>query len=201
MISLQRRRQIHNQCFYHRCLTILEIKLNPHITNQDHATRKQNIVCIVGQQEGFLNLSYRGTGNFADTLWEKHAKNPGFRDLLWEDTVFEAFIQPWGMQEYEEWNFSPTGNWAHYHFSAYRKGRKKLAKTQPPAINCILEPSKFGFQVDVRIQRKKEPAAIGICAVIKDKNSNQTYWAIRHSYKAPDFHHQESFGATLNTGI
>ena len=47
-------------------------------------------------------------------------------DGLWRHTCFEAFIAPAGSSEYWEYNFSPSGAWAAYHFTAYRTGMTPL---------------------------------------------------------------------------
>src|SRR5262245_25400551 len=41
-------------------------------------------------------------------------------DGLWRHTCFEAFVSVPGDSAYQEFNFSPSGEWAGYHFREYR---------------------------------------------------------------------------------
>jgi hypothetical protein len=50
---------------------------------------------------------------------------PVHTDGLWRQTCFEAFIGA-ASARYCEYNFSPSGAWAAYHFSGYR-GRHAAA--------------------------------------------------------------------------
>ena len=53
-------------------------------------------------------------------------------DGLWRHSCFEAFIGHGGARDYWEYNFSPSGAWAAYHFTGYREGMAPLLKGAPP---------------------------------------------------------------------
>ncbi len=49
-------------------------------------------------------------------------------------TCLEAFLRRSGGEEYREWNFAPSGQWAAYDFSAYREGMTNAEIEAPPYI-------------------------------------------------------------------
>ena len=49
-------------------------------------------------------------------------------DGLWRHTCFEAFIAAAVRPEYWEYNLSPSGAWAAYHFTGYRAGMEPLGE-------------------------------------------------------------------------
>jgi hypothetical protein len=94
-------------------------------------------------------------------------RKPRFADGLWRHTCFEVFVAKKGARAYREYNFSPSGEWAAYAFSSYRKrGPAKIAGG---------------------------PLQIGLCAVIEEKSGALSYWALRHPRRKPDFHDRRGF--------
>ena len=43
---------------------------------------------------------------------------PGRADELWQSTCFELFLRTPSEENYAEWNFAPSGQWAAYAFTA-----------------------------------------------------------------------------------
>jgi hypothetical protein len=56
------------------------------------------------------------------------------RDNLWQSTCFECFLKQEGEVAYQEWNFSPSGDWAAYDFTAEREGMAPAEIASPPYI-------------------------------------------------------------------
>lgn len=54
------------------------------------------------------------------------AAMPARADGLWRKTCFEVFLRRPGETAYQEFNFSPSGEWAAYSFDDYRKHRHDL---------------------------------------------------------------------------
>jgi hypothetical protein len=115
-------------------------------------------------------------------------------DRLWEHTCFEAFIASGKRSAYREFNFSPSGDWAAYDFSDYRQDRADAAvnaptirvRVRPPFLElcaCIAHGDWDIFSDDMRL---------GISAVIETPGV-LTYWALRHTRAAPDFHCRDAF--------
>jgi hypothetical protein len=121
------------------------------------------------------------------------------KDLLWQETCFELFIKKRSSSEYLEWNFSPSGNWALYHFEEYRKNPTKPQTLQPVIkTSYALESSKRNIRVEAAIP---SPACIfgsnqylvTICAITKFKTGEYEFWSLYHPSDKPDFHDQKSF--------
>jgi hypothetical protein len=80
-----------------------------------------------------LALNYRLTGDLGALRLPEPAP-PLRADGLWKHSCFEAFIGHGGSGEYCEFNFSPSGAWAAYQFSGYRKGMAPWLKGAAPHI-------------------------------------------------------------------
>jgi hypothetical protein len=109
---------------------------------------------------------------------------PRFADGLWRHTCFEVFLARKGARAYREYNFSPSGEWAGYAFSSYRK--RIAAK--------IVRPRRRGKWIEIQTEGRLR---IGLCAVIEEKGGALSYWALRHPPGKPDFHHRHAFAMQL----
>jgi hypothetical protein len=56
---------------------------------------------------------------------------PTRADELWKHTCCELFLLNPADGSYLEFNFSPSGRWAAYHFDAYREGMRKFEVQRP----------------------------------------------------------------------
>jgi hypothetical protein len=111
-------------------------------------------------------------------------RKPCHADGLWRHTCFEVFVSRKGKRAYREYNFSPSGEWAAYAFSSYRKraGRK-------------IPPARWDGLVATIAARG--PLKVGISAVIEDTTGAFSYWALRHPPGKPDFHDRRAFALEL----
>jgi len=75
---------------------------------------------------------------------------PARRDELWERTCFELFLMSADNDSYLEFNFAPSGEWAAYHFHAYRSGRRPL-EVEPPRI-ITSDPDQFKIAMDAQLR-------------------------------------------------
>lgn len=128
----------------------------------------------------------------------------GRTDGLWHHTCFEAFIAGATGAAYEEFNFSPTGQWAAYAFRAYREGMAPLADVAP---DIVVQRGADWLQLEARVAVTAMPDALGqsprlagLSAVIEDGAGGLSYWALRHPADAPDFHHRQGFALCLADG-
>jgi len=149
-----------------------------------------------------LILAYRLTGELS-ALRFPDPRPPARTDGLWRHSCFEAFIGRAGSTEYWEYNFSPSGNWAAYHFGAYREGMAPLMKGAPPAIRVSAGEDTLALDVTVDLAWLSRSAAdvglkLGLTAVIEDKARVLTYWALKHPTEKPDFHHADGFVIALD---
>ncbi|HVF83514.1 MAG TPA: DOMON-like domain-containing protein [Sphingomicrobium sp.] len=118
---------------------------------------------------------------------------PGGRaDGLWRSTCFELFVQTEG--GYREYNFSPSGAWAAYDFTAYRAAMREADMEHAPAIDA--EDAGDSFILDAVIDLAGK-GRFGLAAVIEERCGTKSYWALAHPPGKPDFHHEACFAATL----
>ncbi len=119
-------------------------------------------------------------------------------DVLWKHTCFEAFVARADASGYHEFNFSPSLDWAIYHFSAYRDGMSPAEIGRAPEISVRRDDQGLELQSAVRLgQLADYPAVrhlrVALAAVIEDETGRLSYWGLRHPPGKPDFHHPDSF--------
>src|SRR5689334_2855638 len=110
--------------------------LLPHPVSERGAVQdliEELAVTVSQPSAGRLTLAYRLKAEIA-ALRLPEPRAAARTDGLWRHSCFEAFIGHEGASEYWEYNFSPSGAWAAYHFSAYREGMAPLMKGVPPQI-------------------------------------------------------------------
>jgi hypothetical protein len=126
------------------------------------------------------------------------ARQPLRTDGLWRHTCFEVFVARTDSSHYWEFNFSPSGAWAAYHFSGYREGMAPLLVGTAPITRR--RESADGFELDAGIDLswlvldgRTVQLQLGLAAVVEDKAGSLSYWALRHPGEKPDFHHRDGF--------
>jgi hypothetical protein len=151
-----------------------------------------------------LELGYRLAGAIA-SLRLPAAATPAFADRLWEHTCFEAFVGATGATGYREFNFSPSGEWATYAFSAYRERDPRATAEgdwSTPDMRWARGDDTLALDVAITLdhldRRLEPPLRLGLAAVIETSDGARSYWALRHPAEAPDFHHPESFAVQLD---
>lgn len=148
-----------------------------------------------------MNVVFELTGVLADLniSYFQHS-NAQRKDNLWEHTCFEIFLAETGMQNYWEFNLSPSGNWNVYSFSGYRKGMKpeiyfdKL-QFEVKILSGIL--LKLKTTIDLKFFQYYLDIDVGLSAVIEKNNGVKSYWAVRHPGGIPDFHAREGWLKSL----
>lgn len=128
-------------------------------------------------------------------------------DGLWRHTCLEVFLQRSAGSAYREFNFSPSGQWASYAFSAPRQ-RDAAAETgwrTPPKIAFFKLGT--GFSLRVTLPASHLPGGegdlrVGLSAVLETHQAGSpefcTYWALLHPSPSPDFHHPAALALTLD---
>jgi hypothetical protein len=143
-----------------------------------------------------LELHYTVSGDVAELRLPE--PRPAVRaDGLWRHTCFEAFIAGGG-GEYWEYNLSPSGAWAAYHFSGYREGMAPLLKGAAPQISVESTAESLTLRARIDLGWLARAAGgsalkLGLAAVIGDQAHALSYWALAHPSEEPDFHHADSF--------
>jgi hypothetical protein len=162
----------------------------------------QELSVVVSRLNGRLVLLYRLEGEL-EALRLPEVRPPSRTDGLWRHTCFEAFITHAGVGEYWEYNFSPSGAWAAYHFNAYREGMAPLMKGAPPMLRLHTGEDHVDLEVTVDLSWLVRSSAgvglkLGLSAVIEDRAQALSYWALKHPSEKPDFHHADGFVIELD---
>jgi hypothetical protein len=126
------------------------------------------------------------------------------RDGLWRHTCFEAFVSVPGVAGYYEFNFSPDGDWAAYHFADYRHGMAPALLVRAPTVHAQLRPARLQLFATVDLAGLAELAAarllrLALAAVIEDAAGALSYWSLQHPPGKPDFHHPDGFTLELQS--
>ena len=110
-------------------------------------------------------------------------------DGLWQTTCGELFVAGERGEEYREFNFSPSENWAAYSFGRYREQAGDLALGRPPSIawrgSGALALLDVWLAPDALPPR---PLRLGMTLVLEERGGRKSYWAAAHPRDVPDFH-------------
>src|SRR5215469_5410640 len=125
-------------------------------------------------------------------------------DGLWQHTCFEAFIAAAGAPGYYEFNFSPSRDWAAYHFEGYRSGMSAAPLQGPPdlAVHCGGDRLELTANVPLAGLGRLQDAPLlrlALAGVCEAADGRLTYWAQQHAPGKPDFHHPRGFILELRT--
>ncbi len=131
--------------------------------------------------------------------------------LLWEHTCFEAFVGLDGEENYREFNFSPSGQWAAFDFTAYRQRSAEDPVIDTPLISTRLTDGRLELEAVVKLHDLPKATSgnswsVGLSAVVETVDTvdgSHSYWALHHPSPRPDFHHAAGFLArfTRNTAV
>lgn len=115
-------------------------------------------------------------------------------DGLWRHSCFEAFVALGG-EQYVEFNFSPSTQWAAYRFNGYRGDMRP----EPAEVEISLEAGegRLALEAALRCDALSGGAALGLSAVIEEQGGRKSYWSLGHPPGAPDFHERSCFLARL----
>lgn len=153
---------------------------------------------IVRSRSG-LALRYAVTGDIAELTIPELA-HQGRAHELWKHTCFEIFMRTEQGEGYYEFNFSPTGQWAAYHFAGYRSGRTDIADVADPGIGTRSINDRFEIRAAIDLSRLPElagPWTVGLSVILEQTDGNKSFWALRHPPGKPDFHHVDCFALRL----
>jgi hypothetical protein len=173
-----------------------DLPLRPHLSSAEGPLRALSVSGAM-QPDGRITLDYLLHGELLRLQLPPPASRPRRRDELWRHTCFELFAQREGADDYLEFNFSPSGDWAAYHFEGYRTGQR--ACEQPPVGITLypLGPGQLRIQACAHLPDTASRWRLGISAVIEAGDGALSYWALHHGGAKPDFHAADSLAVTL----
>lgn len=109
-------------------------------------------------------------------------------DNLWTKTCFEVFVLKKNSTEYEEWNFSPSGNHQRYQFSSYRNRIEPYLPPKTSDFSITWSKDTQNLRAQVSLNVPFEIQKVQVCWVIKPLKGETSYWALSHPSSKPDFH-------------
>ncbi len=118
---------------------------------------------------------------------------------LWQHTCFEWFVKPEQQTIYQEFNFSPSSEWASFSFARERapdNAHGSLAEQAAPQLQLAQTADVLTLRVQVpsaNLPAVNTPLVMGLCAVLEMQDTSLSYWAVQHPSPKPDFHHPGSF--------
>lgn len=130
------------------------------------------------------------------------ARHGARSDGLWRHTCFEVFAAADPAAGYYEFNFSPSLEWAAYHFSEYREGMAPANLARAPGLQARKSADHLELTATLHLEGlaglvRVPQLRLGLTAVVEDDNGNLSYWALRHAAGNPDFHDPDSFTLEL----
>jgi hypothetical protein len=143
-----------------------------------------------------LNLWFGVSAPIGRFIVPLPAEEPARRDNLWRSTCFECFLKEDGATAYQEWNFSPSGDWASYDFTSKRQGMTSAEVPIPPYIRVEDNLTWWGLGATLAIPADAR-FTIALSCVIEEQAGQRSFWALHHPSEQPDFHHPDCFAARL----
>lgn len=133
--------------------------------------------------------------------WPAPHPTPGPTDGLWQHTCFELFVGQAQNPAYLEFNFSPSGQWAAYAFSAERQRASQTPQARLLAgLQLQSQAHAHGFILEAHLPCHvlsffSAPTAwrLGLSAVLEDCTGQLSHWALHHPKAQADFHHPEGW--------
>ena len=122
----------------------------------------------------------------------KTASGPSRHDELWKQTCFEIFFGPQRQSSYYEFNLAPSGDWALYAFSSYRKDMQPSEVSVAPQLQPSSAPLSWTARL-VHPGLALGPLVMSATAVLEYESGSVEHWALKHAGSKADFHLRESF--------
>ncbi|MCC5638553.1 DOMON-like domain-containing protein [Nostoc sp. CHAB 5844] len=162
----------------------------------DNLLRNVQIIGNIARNDHKLAITYNLLGDLTGILIASPSDTPTRKDELWEDTCFEFFVGIKDSERYWEFNLSPAGHWNVYRFDSYRQGMQAETAFTTLPFHVEYQPDILALNLDVdlaKIVASDQGIDVGITTVVKQKNSQVSYWALTHKGAEADFHLRDSF--------
>src|SRR5262249_32832545 len=125
---------------------------------------------------------------------------------LWNHTCLEAFVRASAGNEYYEFNFAPSTQWAAYRFNSYRSGMGVADEIAEPRIEVQSGAERFTLSASLQLDRmsrlpQETSWRLGLSALIEEACGRISYWALAHPQGKPDFHHADGFAHEFSPAV
>ena len=168
-----------------------EFRLLPFSAEGDCGTER-TITGSIERCNRSLEIIYRISGT-SENFLHSNQQPPSRRHELWRSTCLECFLACPNSPEYWEMNISPAGSWNVYQFSDYRQGMQEAFEARQVRIKVSTTPTEQIFQVHWPLPfpvDNSQPLETGISVILSEDGDQLSYWALRHPFDRPDFHHR-----------
>ena len=187
---------------------VMLLALQPHPAAPPGKISSIHVELIPAADDYLITYVVSGAEHLVVPSWSSPRRANG----LWKTTCFELFVQFDPSDGYYEFNFSPSGEWAAYKFSGFRKGMADHPVSVPPHIEdsrhseielprvLPQEKAVVRFALEVDLDLSDLPPGwprIGLSAIIEEVDGTKSYWALAHGPGEPDFHQPACFALEL----
>lgn len=126
-----------------------------------------------------------------------HAPAPA--DALWRTSCCEIFLGTLDQPGYREFNFSPSGQWAHHDFVDTRQPVPRPCACPAPELRCERGEDLLSLTANLpkAALPKGETLRIALAVVLEANDGQLGYWALAHAPGKADFHHHAGFVLSL----
>lgn len=142
-----------------------------------------------------MRLTYRISGDLTLLSVPRPASSER-TDELWRTTCCEWFVTDPHDTGYAEFNFSPSGEWAAYHFDDQREGMRDLVLDQPLNLSSSQDDGRLTVTAAMPWQFANA-ARFGCSAVLEHVDGRRAFHALAHVAGPPDFHARACFTGVL----
>ena len=144
-----------------------------------------------------INVAYELEDGSNEVMWPRPSIM-GFHDELWRTTCFELFLVLPESQSYIEFNFLPSTQWSAYKFESYRGEKTPIHDVEFSKFSASGHEARRRFNAEFSVPNgtlgnEQAGYRAGLAAVIEERCSNLSYWALTHPTARPDFHHEQGF--------
>jgi hypothetical protein len=153
-------------------------------------------VSVAGlREEDTLTLDYRIEGDLT-LLRLPDSQMLVDANRLWAHTCCEVFWAWDAETGYREYNFSPSGQWATYAFSAYRERQPDMNPPAPRTLSWQRQENSLTLTAHLPVTRP-DPLRLALSVVLERQDGKLAYYALAHPPGQPDFHHPSGFVLNL----
>ncbi len=104
------------------------------------------------------------------------------------------FVSTYGSKIYDEYNFSPSGDWAVYRFADYRQLAADAVSVRVEIESAVtIHQVNFWVNAELDSRWSDMTLELGVTVVLEGVDGNMRYFALTHCADKPDFHVRESF--------
>lgn len=152
--------------------------------------------------DGRFTVEFDLRGELRALRLAPRSEAPARRDGLWRHSCFECFAAREAQAAYLELNFSPSGDWAAYHFTGYRAVPVDLAAAGVEVTARPVGHDRLQVIAEAKLATALAPGpgeracatwSMNLAAVIEDVHGSLWYWAVHHPRGQPDFHDRDGF--------